>query len=540
MSANRKSGVSNLAVQGSILAITSLLVRVIGFFYRIPLYRELGTEGVGYYAGAFQIYAYILVISSYGFPSALAKIISKKHAQKRYKEAHQIFRSALILGLLIGVITASLMYFGAGPLSRLIKQEGSFYSFRALAPSLLLFSLLAVFRGYFQGHNTMVPTALSQVVEQIFNAAFSLGLAILFLKESLEMGAAGGTLGTSFGVAAGLIVVVVIYFMARPTFNRRLSKDTLSTESYGILSGWKVIYATAIPILIGASVYNMSNLIDTLLFQRGLQLHGHIPVFAAEMYGTMSSYMLLLTLPISIASALAAASIPSITASVTRGEEAMVEKKATMALKTVLIICIPAAFGLAMLAGPIIHLVYAGGDNLPLTARLLQIGAVSVIFFGVSGIITGVLQGFGKLYIPVRNSAIGIGFKLVAYIIFIYLLDTGLYGAVIINVVFSFIVAVANVYSLRKVLAIKFKLWKDLGAPTLASLLMGIVAVAVYTLLMSLTRNLGLSTLLGIAFGGMAYFVLLMGLGGMDEEGLRALPMGTRLIAFSKKLRLLR
>lgn len=535
MSGDKKSAVRSLAVHGGILAITSLLVRLIGFFYRIPMFNKLGAEGVGYYNGAYQIYAYILVISSYGLPSALAKIVSQKHAQKRYREAHDVFKSALVLGLLIGLITSAGMYFGAGLLAKLIKQEGSFHSFQALAPSLFMFSVLAVFRGYFQGHNTMVPTAVSQIVEQVFNAAFSLLFVTWWMGESVAMGAAGGTLGTAFGIGAGLVVVVAIYWVARPTFNRRVARDRASTERYSLLKGWRVIYGTALPILIGASVYNLSNLIDALLFQRGLQSHGHDAVWAAEMYGTMGSYMLLLTLPISIASALAAASIPSITASVAKKEEDVVRRKATLAFKTVLIVSIPAAFGLAMMAGPILHMIYRSGD-LPLMGRLMGIGAMSVVFFSISGIITGILQGLGKLYVPIRNALVGILFKVVAYGLFIYVLDTGIYGAVIINVIFGAVVALLNLIALQKHLRLKWAFWQDLGAPIVASLLMGIMAVITFTVLMSITGHLTLATLVGITVGGVSYVFLLIGFGGVDEEGLRALPLGHKIVKLSKKL----
>ncbi len=316
MGSRSKSTTSDLAVQGGILAATSLIVRLIGFFYRIPLVNMLGTEGMGYYSSAFEIYSYMLVISSYALPSALSKIISRKLALKRYREAHQIFRSALLLGLLIGVIMSSILYFAAEPLSILVGSEGGAMGFRALAPSMLFFTFLAVFRGYFQGHNTMVPTAVSQIVEQIFNAAFSLGLAAFFLRETIQKGAAGGTLGTAFGVGAGLIFMVVIYLFARPSIHKRLKRDQASIGIPNIFTSWQIIYMTAIPMMIGSSIYNLSNIVDMVLFQRGLLSHGYEQAVVSSMYGVLSSkYRLILTLPISISSALAAASIPSIAAS---------------------------------------------------------------------------------------------------------------------------------------------------------------------------------------------------------------------------------
>lgn len=539
MSERVKSTAGNLAVQGGILAAATLIVRLIGFFYRIPLVRMLGTEGMGYYSSAFTVYSYLLVLSSYALPSALSKIISKKLALKRYKEAHQIFRAALLLGLLIGVITSSILYFGADTLARWIGNEGSAIGFRALAPSMLLFTFLAVFRGYFQGHNTMVPTAVSQIIEQVFNAAFSLGLAAILLKESLQMGAAGGTLGTAFGVLAGLIVMVIIYYFYRPTIHKRLKQDHAVMELPSVLTSWQIIYMTAIPMMIGSSIYNLSNMVDMVMFQRGLLYLGYAPKVVSNMYGLLESkYRLILTLPISIASALAAASIPSIAASMARKEVDMVKKKATMAVKTVLMISIPSAFGLGFMAKPILWMLF-GTDKLETATLLLKIGAVSVVFFSVSGISIGILQGINKMYVPVRNSIIGVVVKIIGFALLIYVFDTGLIGAVAINVVFSLIVASANFYSIQKEIKLSLNYKTVVVYPLIAAGLMSGVALAVYWMMMAGVNHNSVATMVAIIFAGLTYLATLIKIGGLTEEELNVLPMGTKLTKVARALRLI-
>ena len=539
MSERVKSTAGNLAVQGGILAAASLIVRLIGFFYRIPLVRMLGKEGMGYYSSAFTVYSYLLVLSSYALPSALSKIISKKLALKRYREAHQIFRAALLLGLLLGVITSSILYFGADTLARLIGNEGSAIGFKALSPSMLLFTFLAVFRGYFQGHNTMVPTAVSQIIEQVFNAAFSLGLAAIMLKESLQMGAAGGTLGTAFGVAAGLMMMVVIYYFYRPTIHKRLKYDQTTIELPGVLTSWQIIYMTAIPMMIGSSIYNLSNMVDMVMFQRGLLYLGYKPEVVSNMYGLLESkYRLILTLPISIASALAAASIPSISASMARREYDVVKKKATMAVKTVLLISIPSAFGLGFMAKPILWMLF-GTDNLETAALLMQIGAVSVIFFSISGISIGILQGINKMYVPVRNSIMGVVVKIIGFALLIYVFDTGLVGAVAINVVFSMIVASANFYSIHKEIKLSLNYKTVVVFPLIAAGLMSGVALLVYWMMMAGLNHNTASTMVAIVIAGLTYLAALLKLGGLTEEDMKVLPMGTKLTRVARALRLI-
>jgi len=539
MSERVKSTAGNLAVQGGILAAASLIVRLIGFFYRIPLVRMLGTEGMGYYSSAFTVYSYLLVLSSYALPSALSKIISKKIALKRYKEAHQIFKAALFLGLLLGLVTSSILYFGAGTIASLIGNEGSAIGFKALAPSMMLFTFLAVFRGYFQGHNTMVPTALSQIIEQIFNAAFSLGLAAIMLKESLQMGAAGGTLGTAFGVFAGLSMMLVIYYFYRPTIHKRLKLDQTSSALPSVLTSWQIIYMTAIPMMIGSSIYNLSNMVDMVMFQRGLLYLGYKPEVVSNMYGLLESkYRLILTLPISIASALAAASIPSITASMARKEVGMVKKKATMAIKTVLMISIPSAFGLGFMAKPILWMLF-GTDNLETAALLMQIGAVSVIFFSISGISIGILQGINKMYVPVRNAVIGVVVKIIGFALLIYVFDTGLVGAVAINVVFSMIVGSANFYSIQKEIKLNMNYKTAVILPLMAAGLMSGVALSVYWLMMLLSNHNTIATMVAIIFAGISYLLVLVKIGGLTEDDMKVLPMGTKLIGLARVLRLI-
>ncbi len=535
---NNKSKTSGtLAVQGSILAATSLLVRLIGFFYRIPLVNVLGEEGMGYYSSSFEIYSYILVISSYSMPSAMSKIISKKIALKQYKEAHRIFRGALLFGLMVGTLTSVLLYWQAANIASLVGSEGSVYAIKALAPSLLIFSILAVFRGYFQGHNTMVPTAISQVIEQVFNAIFSLSLAYVFLRQGLMFGAAGGTMGTGIGALFGLMFVVLIYGIARPRMHKKVLKDQSITNDTSIFSTWQIILMTAAPMLIGSSVYNLSNIVDMVMFQRGLLSHGYEGTYVSSQYGLLASkYRLILTLPISIASAMAAASIPSITASIVRKEYASVQKKAKMAIKMVMLISIPAAFGLTVLSKPVLMMLF-GTTSLETASVLMRIGAVSIIFFSLSGISIGILQGLGKMNVPVIHSLLAIALKIVLMYILIYVMDTGLIGAVVANVVFSFIVAVLNYRSVQKAIKLSIDYKSVLLYPVLSAAVMSITSLMVYWVIYFLSRSNTIGTMVAIVIAIPIYGLVLIKSGAVEEDDIKMLPMGLRLIAILKKLR---
>ena len=330
----------------------------------------LTDEGVGYYSNSYVIYMFFLMISSYGFPAAISKLTAAMLAEKKYKEAHTLFKSGLFLSLVLGVGFACIMWFWSDALANYIGTPKSTYAIQALAPALLIFSVMSVIRGYFQGMNTMVPTALSQIVEQIFNAAFSLIMAGIFIKKGLEYGAAGGTLGTGIGALSGLLFLILIYRFSKEYILRRVKKDQSKGMANSMPYYWKVIIFTSIPMIIGTVIINFTGLVDMVMIQKALLIKGFTSTDTATMYGIYEmKHKILITLPVTIAAALATASIPSITTSIVQKNKIEVRKKIDMALRFTLIIVVPAAVGEFVLAEPIIHLLF-GTDHIEIAARL--------------------------------------------------------------------------------------------------------------------------------------------------------------------------
>lgn len=202
---------SSVVLQGSILAAAALISRVIGFLYKIPLANILTDEGNGYYANAATIYSFFLVLSTFSFPIAISKLIAEKNATKQYHESQVIFKSAIMLAVFLSIICSLLVWFVSEFLAQLMGTDKNIMPIRAVIPSLLFFSVLAVIRGYFQGMNYMMPTAISQIIEQMFNLTFSLLLASIMIPLGVEYAAVGGTLGTGIGALAALLLMIFIY-----------------------------------------------------------------------------------------------------------------------------------------------------------------------------------------------------------------------------------------------------------------------------------------------------------------------------------------
>jgi stage V sporulation protein B len=539
MSQGKSKTKNNLIMQGSILAIASIVVRLIGFLYRIPLVNIIGDSGMGYYGTAFDIYSYLLIISSYGFPAAISKIVSGKLAQKKYKEAHNIFKSALLLCTIIGIISSTLLWFGSNIiLDGNIIHPKSIYAIKSLAPTLLIFSIMAVFRGYFQGMNTMVPTAISQVFEQIFNAIFSIVLALFLVGKGIEYGACGGTMGTGIGAFFGLVILIVIYLMARKVIISKVEKDNKSKGHKRIFSYWKLILMTSVPIVIGSAVYQAASLVDLFMVQNALFLKGYNYDKIISMYGILTGkYRIIITLPVSIASALAVASIPSITRSVIKNNFDEARNKIELALRTILLISLPSFVGVFVLAKPILFLLF-GNTNLEIASLLLKIGSISIIFFGISTISIGILQGLGHFKVPVINSIFSVLIKISFNFILIYVFDTNLYGAVITNILFALSAAILNVRAINKHIKIGVNFKKTIIVPSISSIVMGISVLSMYKLIYMLGGINSIALLSAIIIGMLVYFVLLFKLHGLSKEELLSFPKGYKVVNILEKLRL--
>ena len=295
MAAKAKKKGGSFVKQAAILAAASLLVRFLGFIYRLPLTNMIGDEGNAIYSGGYYIYTFLLILSSAGLPAAISKLVSERIALKQYRNAHRVFQAALVISTCFGTFFAIVMGLGAHRLADMIDIADSYYSLLTLCPTLVIVAIMSVFRGYFQGMRTMVPTAISQIVEQVFNAFFSVYLAWVFtsinipegMTKNIPLASAGGTMGTGIGALAGLVVVVFAYCLIRPYLLWRAERCKQPyEESKRELMGR--VLQTAWPIIAGTAVFSITNLIDMGMVVRILQQIGFSEANARALYGQLS------------------------------------------------------------------------------------------------------------------------------------------------------------------------------------------------------------------------------------------------------------
>ncbi|MFV0344041.1 MAG: oligosaccharide flippase family protein [Anaerocolumna sp.] len=534
---------SDFIVQGSILAIASIIVRLIGLLYRLPLTNIIGDEGMGYYSQAFSIYNIALILSSYSLPLAVSKLVATRLANKEYKNSYRIFLCSLGFAVIVGILMSLLVFFGADFLATaIIKMPGSAIPLRILAPTIFVFAVMGVLRGYFQGKRTMIPTSVSQILEQIVNAIVSIIAAYYFMSqrsasESMAAyGAAGGTLGTFVGASVALIFLAFIFALYKPIIDRQMKKDKNSIrESYPDLM--KALALTIIPVILSQTVYQLSGFLDGVIFSNVLYTKGVEETLRSSLWGIYSNkYSLLITVPVAVASSMAAATIPSMVSTRSRSSNVELKMKVHQVIKFNMLIAIPAAVGLGVLASPVIRLLFSDASRLP--ADLMRMGSVAVVFFALSTTTNAILQGIDNMRKPVIHAAISLGVHIVLLYIMLKVFNLGIYALVIGNVTFSLMVCILNWISVGKLLNYRQEVKKTFLIPTLCSLIMGAITYLVYSLLDTLLPS-SISTIFAVMVGMAVYGVMLLLLKGVTESELIDMPMGRTLARIAVKLHLL-
>ena len=555
----KKSDASFL-MQGSILAIASIISRIVGLIYRIPLTATIGKTGNDYYGTAYEIYNIILLISSYSIPLAVSKLVSARMSKGHVKDANKVLCGALLFAFISGGIASLIVYFGAEFFTgTLLKTPLSAIALKVLAPTLLVVAILGVFRGFFQGLGTMIPSAISQIGEQIVNAIVSVVAAnILFsygkkvggvLADvkgySAAFGAAGGTLGTSMGAAFALLFILFIFFTFKKVFKRMMNKD-LHKHLEGYADVLPILIMTIIPVLLSTTVYNISSIIDQGIFKNVAFLQGYDSHTISEYWGVFTGqYKVLINVPLAIASSMAASTVPSLTAAFNSNDSALVKKQINMANRFVMVIAFPCAIGLMVLASPIMRLLFNDAEES--SALMLIIGGCSVVFYSLSTLSNGILQGIDKMTIPVKNALIALVAHIALLLVLMEAFNLHIYAVIIANAFYALLMCFLNQRAVLISSRAHIDMKKVVLIPLGASVIMGLVVYLVYhmtesLLLLNATEKLAnlLSCIISIFIGVIVYFILLLMLMGIDEETLLKFPGGRKLCNIAISLRLLR
>lgn len=552
---DKENGKNNLIAQAGILAAAGIISRIIGLLYRSPMHAVIGDLGLGYYQTAYPYYTIILLISSYSIPSAISKVIAQKLALKEYRNAHRFFLCALGYVLVVGGVASLFLFFGAG----LFVAKETVPVLRTFAPTIFIYGILGVLRGYFQAHKSMAQTSVSQILEQIANAVVTVGAAYLLIRGAMgglevpadeagqvkraTFGAIGSALGTGAGVLTALLFMTGIYMLNREIIHGRIRRDRhTEVDSWGSMV--RTITGVVTPFILSTAVYNLSGTVNTTVYTKllpgvrdvsGVEISSRWGIFSGQAQ-TISN------IPLAFASAMAAALLPSVAQLTAAGDEKGVRHTIGLASKTTMLISIPCAVGLFVLARPVTGLLFFSnsGEAENLATGFLMALAPSVVFYALSTLNSQVLQGLGKLNTPIVNAGIALAVQTVTAVSLLFFTKLDLYGIAIANTVYSGTMCLLNQRAVRRAVGYRQEVKRTFVIPALAAGVMGAAAWAVYETLLLLTASPKIAVVVAVIVGACVYFVMLLLLRGVTERDLRAMPKGYLLVKIAKKTRLLR
>jgi stage V sporulation protein B len=527
----------------TILTVAGIVAKIIGALFRIPLGNTIKSEGMGFYQMAYPVYAFLLIVSTAGLPTAISKIVSEKIAVNDYRGAHRVFKVSFRLLTVIGITTTIIMLVGSPLFARMVRNKESIYCFISIAPALFFVSLLSAYRGYFQGMQNMTPTAVSQIVEQFGKLIMGLWLATLWIPNGPQYGAAGAILGVTLSEVAALVLVMGMYRGEKQKIysNIRRSPKHMYYESTSSIVNR--IANIAIPVTIGAAVMPFISFLDSVIVPGRLQYVGFSKREATSLFGILTGMVNpIINLPTVFTIALGMSLVPAIAESYAMKDRKSIVHKTTIGIKLTMLIGVPASIGMAVLSTPICKLLYAriDADEVLLAGNLLMILSIAVAFLTLIQTLTAILQGIGRVKTPVRNLFIGAILKVILTIILVGMPSINIKGAAVSTLVCYATAAILDFIAVIRYTKIPFSFSDFLIKPLLASIIMGGCVYFSYDRIFTALNSNTKATLLSIIIGILVYAIMLLLTGTIREQDLEMLPKGRTIARKLKKIGLLR
>ena len=542
----------------AILTASVIVVKLIGALYKVPLGNILTDAAFADFNTAYDIYSLLIIISTGGLPVALSKMVSEANALNRGNQVKKVFSLALAAFCILGTASFCIMAFLPQQLADLMQDSHAAYSILALAPAVFFICPMSAMRGYFQGHAQMTPTAVSQVIEALCKLTIGLALASAFKKsfEDEAMAAAGAILGVSVGCLLG---AVYMYFCYRRHSRAQPRCNDEPEDSRTILA---TLAALAIPITLSSSVIALTNILDNAILMGRLQDALKLSLDDARtLKGVYNKALTLYNLPASFMVPLTASVIPHVSAALKIKRRRQAAQISETALRTTALLSIPAGVGLFVLGEPSLRLLYASTDVVEAGWMLsvLGVASIAVCFMLVCN---SILQAYQMVALPMATTVVGCAMKLAVGYVLIGNPDIGIRGGAISTVVCFWLIALLDLFIIRRTLPRSLSLARVFVKPAGAAAAMGAAAWAVHWLsckamlalgvklkasIFVLVDQLGdpildelggaslsrtgvaLSVFAAIGVAMIVYFALILVTKAISKEDLSLLPKGERI-----------
>ncbi|WP_169332845.1 putative polysaccharide biosynthesis protein [Effusibacillus pohliae] len=464
------------------MAAAGIVSKILGVVYVVPLQNMIGNYGMGLYQLAYALYVVMLYIALAGFPLALSKAVAERTVVNDYDGAEQTFRVSVRLMGITGVVSFLLMYAGAPLFATIGGNQDATLAIRALSFAVLVVPVLAAFRGYLQGHQQMAPSGTSQVVEQLVRVGVILVGTYLVLQSGrgVSFGAATATFGGAVGALASLILVAYSVQKMRRRFRHRLTGR--NTEDDRAVRRKLIRYA--IPISLASLVLPIAQLVDYSTVINLLKWIGWTEYDATGAYGVLTNdgYRLI-QLPVTLATAIGTSLLPAVSEAISARNDRLLRERIDISFRLMSLTLFPATAVLFLLAEPIDIMLFRHTDGV----QVMRIVSFMGIFMSFEIITTYMLQGIGRMYLPVRNMLTGTACKLVINVALIPLL--GIEGAAISAALAYVVSAWLNLRSVFSITGVRLNLGMMLTRPLAATVLTGLPLWGGYRLLHALLQG---------------------------------------------------
>lgn len=507
-----------------VLTLSTVLVKVIGLLYKIPMLHYLGSEGMGYFNAAYEWYGALCVISTSGLPLASSMLIAG--VTDRPKEVERIARLSMRVFCILGVLGALFLYFGSSRIALTIGSPDTKYAIAAVAPTMLFSCLSGAYRGYFQGFRNMTPTAVSQVIEAAGKLLLGLTFAHLAQKRGLStpLIAAWAMLGLSLGVAISLLYLVIKRRFYHPEVRNAPVADVLHRpmKQRSLLLR---LLSIAIPVTITSSVMNVTRLFDMAMILRRLQYIGYDTATANALYGSYTTMAVpIFNLIPSLITSVALALVPTLSAAIQTGDCQTQKASTQSAIRLTALLSLPASFAVVIYSKSILTLLFGNDPEVASAAPMLSILAVSIFFSGIITTTNAILQAYGHANAPIFSMLTGSAVKLLGAYALIGLPGIHIYGAPISTFLCDTVIVAINFTLIAKYTDVLPSLRTALVRP----LMLSFVAVGIPGALYALLVRGGYSHI-ALFFAAVpvtvaAYVILCLRGGVLGEQELSMLP----------------
>ncbi len=540
----------NFVLGAMILMISNLAVKVIGAIFKIPLMNIIHAEGMAYFNAAYYVYVMFYQISTAGLPVAISRMVATANAKGDRREANKVFRIALALFFVIGIVGTTVMIALAKSFSRQAQLDNAVYCMIAIAPTVFFICISSAYRGFFQGMQNMIPTAVSQVIEAVGKLSVGIAAALYStsIGEKIHITAAWVIVGVTIGVALSTVYIMIYKAMYNNAVKETVPsiESTTGTKKTGELLRELIIIA--IPIAVSAAIMSLPNNIDTFL-KPLLGNCGYSREAATKVYGAYTGMSIsLFNMPPTLVYPFGISIIPVLAAAYAAKNMTKAHKTTEAAFRMAAIISLPCSVGMSVLARPIITAVFPGASgeviipgeliSADVGERTLSIMSIAIFAISLIAITNSVLQAWHREYMAIVATGAGVAAKLVSAYILLPIPGIAERGFAISTAICYFTILAVNTAFIIKYTGYVPKISRVFLKPFIAAAACGIVAAVVYNLASLKAGNL-ISTAVAICAAGVVYLGGMGIMKGFVEEDILLMPKGEKICRILKKLKVL-